>query len=86
MNAQSMASVGWKLVQELQEIRDRLQHSARAGAVRAVAQLHPPHDLTLGEREVGERDHHEVDDDERLDEAHPPVDRRRTHARTTSTL
>src|SRR4029450_13661890 len=49
-----------------------------------VAQLHPAHDLPLGERQVRERDHHEVDHDERLDEAHPPVDGLR-HAFTTST-
>src|SRR4029078_7861167 len=72
------------LVDELQQVGDRLQRAAEAGPVRAVAQLHPSHDLALGEGEVRERDHHEGDDDERLDEAHPPVDGL-CHAFVTST-
>ena len=72
------------LVQELQEVRDRLHEPAKAGAVRSVAQLHPSHDLALCQREVGERRHDEVDHDERLDQADVPLDLGR-HALITST-
>ncbi len=60
------------LVEQLEQVGDRLQQAVRAGPVRAVAHLHPGHHLPLGEREVGERDHDEVDHDEALDERDPP--------------
>ena len=60
-------------MQQLEEVGDRLQEAVRAGAVRPVAELHPRHHLPLGERQVGERHHDEVDHDEGLDQAHPPL-------------
>ena len=52
------------LVEQLEQVGDRLQEPFGADAVGAVAQLHPPHHLPLGERQVGERDQDEVDHDE----------------------
>ena len=60
------------LADELHQVGDRLQQAEGAGAVRPVAELHAAHDLALGERQVGEADHDEVDDHERLDHADPP--------------
>ena len=82
------------LADQLDEVGDRLQEPVGAGAVRAVAQLHPPHHLPLGERQVREADEDEVDDDERLDRGDPPgravragreEDVRQAHGFTTST-
>ena len=53
------------LADQLDQVGDRLQQAVRAGPVRAVAELHPPHHLALGEREVRERDEDEVDHDRR---------------------
>src|SRR5207248_10847140 len=62
---------------------ERLEEPVRPGAVRPVAELHPAEELPLEERRVREREHDEVDDHERLDEADPP---RLAHARVTSTV
>ena len=69
------------LADQLDEVGDRLQEPVGAGAVRAVAQLHPPHHLALGERQVREADEDEVDDDERLDRGDPPGRAVRTRTR-----
>ena len=57
---------------ELHEVGDRLQQAERAGAVRAVAELHPAHHLPLDQRQVREEAEQDVDDDQRLDERDPP--------------
>ena len=51
------------LPDELHHVGDRLQEPERAGAVRPVAELHPPHHLPLGQRQIGEGADDEVDDD-----------------------
>src|SRR5205823_1064481 len=56
----------------LDQVGDRLEQAVRAGAVRAVAQLHPAEELALEQRRVRERDHDQVDDHERLDQRDPP--------------
>src|SRR5205823_14885663 len=71
------------LADELDEVGDRLEAPVRAGAVRPVAELHPPEQLALEERRVREGEHDEVDDHEGLDEADPP---RLAHERVTSTV
>src|SRR5205823_680983 len=48
------------------------EEPVRSGAVRAVATLHPAEELALEEGRVRERDHHQVDDHERLDQRDPP--------------
>ena len=54
------------LPDQLDEVGDRLQQAVGADAVRPVAELHAAHHLALGERQVRERDEHEVDHDEAL--------------------
>ena len=60
------------LPDQLHQVGDRLQEPERAGPVRAVAELHPAHHLALGQRQVREGGHDEVDDDHALDHGDPP--------------
>src|SRR5207237_622740 len=60
------------LADELDEVGERLQQALRPGAIRPVAVLHPAEQLPLEPGRVGERDHHEVDDHEGLDDRDPP--------------
>ena len=60
------------LADQLDEVGDRLEEPERAGAVRAVAELHAPEHLALDPGHVGERAEQQVDDQERLDRGDPP--------------
>src|SRR4029079_16752588 len=60
------------LTDQLHQVGDRLQQAERADAVRAVAELHAREHLALDPGHVGEREHHEVDDQGRLDQRDPP--------------
>src|SRR5262249_17487610 len=60
------------LADELDEVGDRLQEPERAGPVGPIAELHAAEQLALQPGRVGERDHDQVDDHERLDERDPP--------------
>src|SRR5581483_559696 len=71
------------LADELDEVGDRLQEAELAGAVRAVAELHPAHQLPLDQRQVGEEAEDDVDDHQSFDEGDPPG-LRRGHALTSS--
>src|SRR5262249_10220227 len=72
------------LADELDQVGDRLEKAERAGAVRAVAELHPAEHLSFEPGRVGEGAHHEVDDHEDLDHRDPP-DLVRVSHRVTST-
>src|SRR4029453_5481890 len=60
------------LADQLHEIRDRLQEAERAGAIRAVTELHAPEELPLDPGHVGEHAEQQVDDDRGLDQVDPP--------------
>src|SRR5262249_6323188 len=72
------------LADELDQVGDRLEEAERAGAVRPVAELHPSEGLALEPGRVRERDHHEVDDEERLGQRDPPRLGRVAHLRTST--
>src|SRR4029077_19097060 len=79
------------LANQLDEIGDRLEKTERAGAVRAIAERHPPHRLPLRQRQVREGEEDEVHDHERLDDRDPPrlavhVQEEGRHALSTSTV
>ena len=60
------------LADELDQVGDRLEQAERAGAVRAVAELHPSEHLSLEPGRVGEGGHDQVDHDRHRDDRDPP--------------